>query len=119
MLRGNQRHESIPFTSWSVAEVEETQPPILQTWKRKHREGRLTRSGRRRTGGDLDSDGAPDIIIAGTEAMDGAVYIGGNDVLFETQSIFGPHGLLSQPGLQRAMPLEGVLASLASMRGGM
>ena len=67
----------------------------------------------------MDSDGAPDIIIAGTEAMGGAVYIGGNDVLFETQSIFGPHGLLSQPGLQRAMPLEGVLASLASMRGGM
>lgn len=46
-------------------------------WKGKHREGHLTGSGRRRTGGDLDSDGAPDIIIAGTETMDGAVYTGG------------------------------------------
>ena len=50
---------------------------ILQTWKRKHREGHLTSSGRRRTGGDLDSDGDSDIIIAGIEAVDGAVYTGG------------------------------------------
>ena len=51
---------------------------ILQMWKLKQRRGlgRLTSPGRR-TGGNLDSDGAPDIIIAGTEAVDGAVYRGG------------------------------------------
>ena len=50
---------------------------ILQMWKLRQRRGLgcLTSPGRR-TGGNLDSDGAPDI-IAGTEAVDGAVYTGG------------------------------------------
>lgn len=47
------------------------------------------------------------------------LFTQGNDGLFKTQSTFGPHGHLSQPGLQWAVPLESVLAYLAPVRDGM